>query len=78
MQDLDAAMGALGNWGALIGFLSFMVKALAVLFFYIWVRWTIPRFRFDQLMHLGWVVLLPIALVNVVITGLWPFLSGGG
>jgi NADH-quinone oxidoreductase subunit H len=72
----DGAMSALGNWGALIGFASFMVKAMAVLFFYIWVRWTIPRFRFDQLMHLGWAVLLPIALVNVVLTGLLPFLLG--
>jgi NADH-quinone oxidoreductase subunit H len=72
----DGTVSALGNWGALIGFASFMVKAMAVLFFYIWVRWTIPRFRFDQLMHLGWAVLLPIALVNVVLTGLLPFLLG--
>lgn len=66
----------LGNWGALIGFVSFMVKVLAFLFFYIWVRWTIPRFRYDQLMNLGWKVLLPIALLNVVFTGLFNLPSG--
>jgi NADH-quinone oxidoreductase subunit H len=73
----EGALRALGNWGALIGFCAFMLKALAILFFYIWVRWTIPRFRFDQLMKIGWGVLLPIALVNIVITGLWPYLGGG-
>lgn len=62
---------ALGNWGAFIGLLSFLFKVLCFLFFYVWVRWTIPRFRFDQLMHLGWKVLLPLALANIVITGLW-------
>jgi NADH-quinone oxidoreductase subunit H len=35
-----------------------------------WIRWTIPRFRFDQLMHLGWKVLIPVAIVNMLITGL--------
>jgi NADH-quinone oxidoreductase subunit H len=66
----EATMRALGNWGAVLGFLSFMLKTLAFLFFYVWVRWTIPRFRFDQLMQLGWKVLIPIALVNIAITGL--------
>ncbi|MED5330969.1 MAG: NADH-quinone oxidoreductase subunit NuoH [Planctomycetota bacterium] len=65
----QASFDLLGNWGALLGFLSFITKVLLFLFFYIWVRWTIPRFRFDQLMKLGWQVLLPLALLNIVITG---------
>ena len=71
----QAALSTLGNWGALLGFLSFMVKALAFLFFYVWVRWTIPRFRFDQLMQLGWKVLLPLGLAQIVLTGLVETLS---
>jgi NADH-quinone oxidoreductase subunit H len=43
-----------------------MVKTYTFLFFFIWVRWTFPRFRYDQLMRLGWKVLLPLALVNFV------------
>ncbi len=67
----EATLRMLGNWGALLGFLSFMAKTLAFLFFYVWVRWTIPRFRFDQLMALGWKVLIPVALVNIALTGLF-------
>jgi NADH-quinone oxidoreductase subunit H len=70
----DQALTSLGNWGSLLGFLTFMAKTSFFLFFYVWVRWTIPRFRFDQLMSLGWKVLLPLALVNIVITGLWNLL----
>jgi len=42
---------------------------LAFLFFYVWVRWTIPRFRYDQLMGLGWKVFIPLTLVNILIVG---------
>lgn len=65
------ALHELGNVGALLGFLVFMVKVAAFLFFYVWVRWTIPRFRFDQLMQLGWKVLLPLGLLQILITGFW-------
>lgn len=77
----EPTLRLLGNWGSVLGFLSFMLKALAFLFFYVWVRWTIPRFRYDQVMTLGWKVLLPLTLVNIVLTGAWHFLSvrlGGG
>ncbi|AEB09939.1 NADH-quinone oxidoreductase subunit NuoH [Desulfobacca acetoxidans] len=47
----------------------FLLKTFAVIFFFIWVRGTFPRFRFDQLMYLGWKVMLPLALVNILITG---------
>jgi NADH-quinone oxidoreductase subunit H len=48
----------------------FLAKVLVVLFVYVWVRWTLPRFRYDQLMRFGWKVLFPVALANVVFTSL--------
>lgn len=54
---------------AIIGLLAFLAKVGVFLFLFIQVRWTLPRFRYDQLMTLGWKVLLPIALVNLLITG---------
>jgi NADH-quinone oxidoreductase subunit H len=56
-------------WFAMICVAVFFIKILFFIFFFMWVRWTIPRFRFDQLMRLGWQVLLPLAIVNVLITG---------
>jgi NADH-quinone oxidoreductase subunit H len=73
----EGTLAALGNWGSLLGFASLMLKALFFLFVYVWVRWTIPRFRFDQLMALGWKVLLPLGLLQILMTGLWGVLSGG-
>ena len=48
----------------------FVAKILLVLFVYVWVRWTLPRFRYDQLMRFGWKFLFPVALANVVLTSL--------
>ena len=50
------------------GWIWFLVKVGAILFFYIWVRWTIPRYRYDQLMRFGWKWLFPAAVINLVLT----------
>ncbi len=63
----------LGGWQGpwLPSGLWFVIKTFALVFFFIWVRATFPRVRFDQLMHLGWKVLLPLALGNIVLTGVF-------
>jgi NADH-quinone oxidoreductase subunit H len=63
----------LGGWhGPLLpewlGWLWFLLKVAAILFFYVWMRWTLPRYRYDQLMRFGWKILLPIAVVNLLLT----------
>jgi NADH-quinone oxidoreductase subunit H len=47
----------------------FALKVAALIFVFIWLRWTFPRFRYDQLMAFGWKVLLPLSLLNIVVTG---------
>ena len=71
----------LGGWNgpgpASLGLLWFMAKLGALLFFFIWVRWTYPRLRYDQLMNLGWKVLLPLTLANIVVTAIVMWALGG-
>jgi NADH-quinone oxidoreductase subunit H len=57
------------NIAALLGMVALFTKTFIFIFIFMWVRWTIPRFRYDQLMHLGWKVLIPMALVNMFVTG---------
>ncbi len=59
---------SLGNFGVLLSMAAFVIKTALFLFIFIWVRWTFPRFRYDQLMRLGWKVMLPLALVNIFLT----------
>ncbi len=59
---------------AVISHIGFLTKIFAFLFLYIWVRGTLPRFRFDQLMNFGWKFLLPVALGNVILTVIIVFL----
>ena len=55
---------------SIIQILTFCAKVAFMVFFFIWVRWTIPRFRYDQLMRIGWQVMLPLALLNLVATAI--------
>ncbi len=52
------------------GLVSFTVKVLAFIWFFMLIRWTLPRFRYDQLMHLGWKILFPLSLLNILVTGI--------
>lgn len=65
----EAAHSDWGNWLSLIGLVALMFKVVCFIFLFMWVRWTIPRFRYDQLMHLGWRILIPLALFNMLLTG---------
>ena len=63
----------LGGWhGPLlpdsVGWIWFLIKVAALLFFYVWMRWTLPRYRYDQLMAFGWKLLLPLSVVNLLVT----------
>lgn len=77
-----AALGTvcfLGGWNPIPGMEKiipggvwwFLAKVYALFFMYYWVRTTLPRYRYDQLMSLGWKVMIPIALANIFLTGLW-------
>ncbi len=57
------------NLVSIISFGALFTKAIFFVFFFMWIRWTIPRFRYDQLMKLGWQVLLPLSILNVLLTG---------
>jgi len=62
----------LGGWNGpfadSIGWVWFLLKVGAILFFYVWMRWTLPRYRYDQLMAFGWKVLLPVSVLNLIVT----------
>jgi NADH-quinone oxidoreductase subunit H len=76
-RQLIAGLGANAghNVATLIGIGSMFTKILFGIFFFMWVRWTVPRFRYDQLMNLGWKSLIPLAVANLVITAV-AILSG--
>ncbi|PWS28093.1 NADH-quinone oxidoreductase subunit NuoH [Pedobacter yonginense] len=57
------------TWAPLFGTVILFAKIFFFIFFFMWVRWTIPRFRYDQLMNLGWRGLIPLAIANIIITG---------
>jgi len=59
------------QFGAVLSVLWFMAKVFFMIFFFIWVRWTLPRFRYDQVMALGWKILLPLAIGNLILNTLF-------
>ena len=65
----ESQWGLSDNIMALIGIAALMIKVFCFIFLFMWVRWTIPRFRYDQLMRLGWRVLIQMALANMLVTG---------
>lgn len=65
----DAALASYSGWLAVLcQLIAFLVKLLAFIFFFVWVRWTLPRFRWDQVMKLGWLVFLEVTVANIFLT----------
>jgi len=56
------------NLYVIVSLLVFLAKLSAILYFYFWLRWTLPRFRYDQLMDIGWKWLIPSALINITLS----------
>src|SRR4051794_24744795 len=72
----------LGGWHgpflpASFGWIWFLLKVSALLFFYVWMRWTLPRYRYDQLMKFGWKVMLPVSVLNLIVTAAGVLYFGG-
>jgi len=83
LVSLIAVMVFLGGWWAPLPFLdfvppalTFIIKGVMIVFFNMWLRWTLPRVRVDQLMHLCWKIMIPITLVCVIGSGIWQMVSG--
>ncbi len=63
------SLGLSSNMISILGLVAFFAKIFFLIFFFMWVRWTLPRFRYDQVMRLGWKVLIPVAILNILLTG---------
>lgn len=70
------SLGIDGNWLSILQTIVFFGKVFFFIFFFMWIRWTIPRFRYDQLMNLGWKILFPLSIANIVVTGLVMWATG--
>ena len=66
MNDLGLSQNVI----TIVGTIGLFIKIFFFIFFFMWIRWTLPRFRYDQLMNLGWKGLIPLAILNLVMTGL--------
>lgn len=70
-QELIVKLAGGYAWvAALVGFVVLLLKAAFFMWLYVWVRWTLPRFRYDQLMSLGWKFMIPVSLANVLVTSI--------
>ena len=73
LDFLHAKAGLSVDWAhnifVLMGVVAMFTKIFIGIFFFMWVRWTLPRFRYDQLMRLGWTILIPLAIFNILLTG---------
>ncbi|MBK8341282.1 MAG: NADH-quinone oxidoreductase subunit NuoH [Flavobacteriales bacterium] len=73
LQDLGLSQ----NITVILGTVGFFLKITFFIFFFMWIRWTLPRFRYDQLMNLGWKALIPLSILNVLLTGVGYYLKNG-
>jgi NADH-quinone oxidoreductase subunit H len=69
------SLGLSENIVSILGILVLFLKIFLFIFIFMWIRWTLPRFRYDQLMNLGWKILIPLAILNMVATGGFILLS---
>ena len=76
MREFPFNLGFDQNMITILGTVALFAKITFFIFFFMWIRWTVPRFRYDQLMNLGWKVLIPLAVANVVVTAVVIVLSG--
>jgi len=72
---IQRPLGLEGNVLAAAQFLTFLVKVAFFMWLFVWVRWSLPRFRFDQLMNIGWKVLIPVGFLNAIVAGLMTVLK---
>ena len=69
VDDAKLYASSIGDWTAFFQVGVLLIKIVIFIFVFMWIRWTIPRFRYDQLMDLGWKTMIPLALVNLILTG---------